>query len=53
MINEMRMIRWMCDFTRLDRVRNAVIKERVEIAPLEEKMRSLDQDGLGMLRGGV
>ena len=35
----MRMIRWMCGFTRLDRIRNVAIRERVGVAPLEDKMR--------------
>jgi len=29
----------MCDFTRLDRVRNVAIRERVGVAPVEEKLR--------------
>ena len=39
MIPEMRMIRWMCGYTRLDRIRNVVIRERVGVAPLEDKLR--------------
>ena len=39
MVAEMRMIRLMCDYTRLDRVRNVVIRERVGVAPLEDRMR--------------
>jgi len=39
MVTEMRMIRWMCSYTRLDRVRNAVIREKVGVAPLEQKIR--------------
>jgi len=39
MVVEMRMIRWMCDYTRLDRIKNVVIRERVGIAPLEDKLR--------------
>ena len=39
MVVEMRMIRWMCGFTRLDRIRNEVIRERVGVAPIEEKLR--------------
>ena len=33
------MIRWMCGYTRLDRIRNVVIRERVGVTPLEEKLR--------------
>jgi len=39
MVAEMRMIRWMCDFTRLDRIRSVGIRDRVGVAPLEEKLR--------------
>jgi len=33
------MIWWMCGYTRLDRIRNVVIRERVGVAPLEDKLR--------------
>jgi len=33
MVAEMRMIRLMCGYTRLDRIRNVVIREEVGIAP--------------------
>ena len=39
MVAEMRMIKWICDFTRLDRIRNGVIRSLAEVAPIEEKMR--------------
>jgi len=39
MVTEMKMIWWMCGYTRLDRVRNAVIREKVGVATLEEKMK--------------
>ena len=39
MVAEMRMVRWMCGFTRMDRVRNCVIKGLAKVAPIEEKMR--------------
>jgi len=29
----------MCGYTRLDRLRNVVIREKVEVAPIEEKLR--------------
>ena len=35
---EMRMIRWMCGYTRLDSIRNVVIRERVGVV-LEDKLR--------------
>ena len=33
----MRMLRWFCGHTRRDRVRNEVIRDRVGVAPIEEK----------------
>jgi len=39
MVVEMRMIGWMFGYTKLDRIRNVVIRERVGVAPLEEKLR--------------
>jgi len=39
MVAEMRMVRWMCGFMRIDRVRNGVIRDLAKVAPIEEKMR--------------
>ena len=39
MVAEMRMIRWMYGFTRLDRIRNEVFREKVGVAPIKEKLR--------------
>jgi len=39
MVVEMRMIRWMCGYIRLDRIRNDVIREKAGVAPIEEKLR--------------
>ena len=39
MVAEMRMIRWMCGYTRIDRIRNGVIRDVVKVAPIEDKMR--------------
>ena len=39
MVAEMRMIQWMCGLTRLDRIRNVTIRERVRVASLEERLR--------------
>ena len=38
-VAEMRMLRWMCDNTRRDKVRNEDIRTKIGIAPIEEKMR--------------
>ena len=39
MVAKMRMVRWMCGFTKMDRVRNCVIRDLAKVAPIEEKMR--------------
>nr|XP_016457727.1 PREDICTED: uncharacterized protein LOC107781524 [Nicotiana tabacum] len=35
----MRMLRWICGHTRIDKIRNEVIRERVGVVPIEDKMR--------------
>ena len=37
-VAEMRMLRWFCGHTRRDRVRNEVIRDRIGVAPIEEKL---------------
>jgi hypothetical protein len=37
-VAEMRMLRWICGNTRRDRVRNEDIRERLGVAPVEEKL---------------
>jgi len=39
MVAEMKMIRWMCGFTRIDRIRNGLISDLAKVAPIEDKMR--------------
>lgn len=34
----MRMLRWMCDHTKKDKIRNDYIWEKIGVAPIEEKM---------------
>ena len=36
---EMCMLRWMSDHTRMDHIRNEVIRSKVGITPIEDKMR--------------
>ncbi|XP_070005465.1 uncharacterized protein [Nicotiana sylvestris] len=36
-VAEIRMLRWMCGNTRLDRIRNEVIHDKVGMAPIEDK----------------
>ena len=39
MVAEMRMIRWMCGYMRIDRIMNGVIRDLAKVAPIEDKMR--------------
>ena len=41
MVVEMRMIRWMYGYTRLDQIRNEIIKEKIEVTPIQDKMRKI------------
>ncbi|XP_022042255.1 uncharacterized protein LOC110944920 [Helianthus annuus] len=38
-VAEMRMLRWMCGHTRLDRIRNDVFKKRLEVASISDKIK--------------
>ncbi|CAH9095909.1 unnamed protein product [Cuscuta epithymum] len=40
-VAEMCMLCWMCGHTRKDHVRNETIRQRVGVAPIEDKMREL------------
>ena len=42
MVVEMRMVRSMCDCMRLDRTRNEVIREKVGVEPIEDKIREIN-----------
>ena len=41
MVAEMRMIRWMCGYTRMDRISNGVITDLVKVVPVEYKLREI------------
>ncbi|XP_070015931.1 uncharacterized protein [Nicotiana sylvestris] len=38
-VAEMRMLRWMCEHTRKDKIRNEVIRDKMEVASMEAKLR--------------
>jgi len=50
MVAEMRMIRWMCDHTRMDKIKNEVIKEKVGVASIEYKIRETRLRWLGHVK---
>jgi len=39
MVAEMRMIRWICGYTRMDKISNGVIRDLIKVAAIEVKMR--------------
>ena len=47
-VSEMRMLRWMCDNMRIDKVRNEDIRIKIGVASIEEKMRENLLDDLVM-----
>ncbi|VFQ65628.1 unnamed protein product [Cuscuta campestris] len=47
---EMRMLRWMCGKTRLDRISNKVIRRQVGMAPVEDKLREVRLRWFGHVR---
>jgi len=53
MVAEMRIIRWMYSYSRLDRIRNVLIRERVGVAPLEDKLRETRLRWFGHVRRSV
>ena len=38
-VAEMRMLRWICGHTRLDKIRNEVIRDKIGVASIEDKLR--------------
>jgi len=49
-VAEMRMIRWMCGHTRLDKIRNEVIRSKIGVAATEDKMREARLRWFGTIR---
>ena len=49
----MRMIRWICGYTRIDRIRNGVIRDLVKVAPIEDKMRETRLRWFGHVKRSV
>ena len=41
MVAEIRMIRWICGYTRIDRISNGVIRDLVKVTPIEDKLRKV------------
>ena len=52
MVVKMRMVRWMCGFTRMDGIRNDVIRSLAEVALIEEKMRESRLRWFGHVKRG-
>ena len=50
MVAEMRMLRWMCGHTRLDKVRNEVIRHKVGVASIGDKLREARLRWFGHVR---
>ncbi|XP_070050346.1 uncharacterized protein [Nicotiana tomentosiformis] len=49
-VTYMGMLRWMCRHTRLDKIRNEVIRDKVGVAPIEDKMREARLRWFGYVR---
>ncbi|XP_019259176.1 PREDICTED: uncharacterized protein LOC109237335 [Nicotiana attenuata] len=49
-VAEMRVLRWMCGHTRLDRIQNEVIWDKVGVAPIEDKTREVRLRWFGHVR---
>ena len=46
----MRMIRWICGHARLDKIRNEVIRDKIGVASIEDKIREGQLRWFGYIR---
>jgi len=49
-VAEMRMIRWICGHTRLDKIRNEVIRGKIGVASITDKIREVRLRWFGHIR---
>jgi len=53
MVADMRMIRWMCGYTIMDRISNGVLRDLVKVAPIEDKLREVRLRWFGHVKRSV
>ena len=53
MVAEMRIIRWIYGYTRMDKITNGVIRHLVKVAPIEDKMRETRLRWFGRVKRSV
>ena len=53
MLDEMRMIRLMCGYTRVDRISNRAIRDLVKVAPIKDKIRETRLRWFGHVKRSV
>jgi len=49
-VAEMRMLRWICGHTRLDKIRNEVVRDKIGVASIEDKIREARLCWFGHIR---
>ena len=49
-VAEMRMIRWICGHTRLDKIRNKVMRDKIGMTSIKDKMREIRLHWFGHVR---